>query len=93
MSAQSQPPMKNHQLYSVLWKWSDSPIDRSHDSTDQPIANSSTDEHGELALQRMRRVDLATLVRRSRARMRARMFAAHFAPHSGTRPTSSRSDV
>src|SRR3954463_6395413 len=37
--AHSQPPMKNHQLYSVLWKCGDRPIERSHASTDQPTAN------------------------------------------------------
>src|SRR5690242_9638030 len=40
--AHSQAPMKNHQLYRVLWKWSESPIDRSHESTDQPKAKRST---------------------------------------------------
>ena len=36
MSEQSHPPMKNHQPYSVLWKCSERPIDRSNASSVQP---------------------------------------------------------
>src|SRR4029079_2963289 len=92
MSAQIQPPMKNHQLYSVLWKWSERPIDRSQESTDQPKAKKTTCS---TAIQPCREC-VEWISRRSSpkpSRIRARRFAAQPAPASGTRPTSRRTDV
>ena len=40
-SAVTQPPMKNHQPYIVLWKNGSSDIERSHDSTIQPNTNAN----------------------------------------------------
>ena len=93
MSAQSQPPMKNHQLYSVLWKCSDEPhreIPRQHRPADSRTAR---EEDGELALQRVRRVHLATLVAEAVAHARAQCPPPTWRPTPAMRPTSSRSDV
>src|SRR4030081_1062172 len=90
--AVTQPPMKNHQPYIVLWKCGSRDIDKSHDKTIQPNAkakprNTASFPCNECVECSSRRSS------RNPLRIRSRRLLAQLAPDSGRIPTSSRTDV
>ena len=75
--------MKNHQLYSVLWKCIDRLIDRSQASSDQPMANSDRPWTRRSCPEWSASRGVSRRSSPKPRRMRSRMPAAHLAPHFG----------